>query len=471
MLSEFHNDVGQPELAPSDEDLLRAFTADQSEEAFAELTSRHLNWVYSAAVRQAGNHAMAQDATQAVFIILARKAASLKSETILAGWLFRAVRYAVRDALKIEARRQRREHEATLLESADLVNEAAASWDELAPILDEALARLPVRDRNAVLLRFFERKEWREVGLTLGLNEHAARVRVTRALEKLRVFFERRGVTVSAAVLSGFLLSHAVEAAPRVSAQLLAASATAASTAVLALAQAGLKRCFWQKALRVGAVIALLLLAALLWLNTAWEQHQQRTLAEQAARQAAKAQGVRQAVMAIDRTFSAGDQEGLVARIYFRQADDERHRPVLTNFVRSESAFRETIRKKLKVRSRTWDATFRMLFAGQPPLLTNGLTFSQMVTNVGQWSFRLVDQNGVWKWDFFFDQSPQVVHQRMELLHRQSAILDQLRAGVLAGTLTNAAEILTTLKESAPATNPATASSTKENGELPSPPR
>jgi RNA polymerase sigma factor (sigma-70 family) len=450
MPSEIHNDVDQSDPArPGDQELLRAFAADQSDEAFAELISRHVSWVYSAALRQTGNHPAAQDATQAVFIILARKAASLKKETVLAGWLFRAVRYAVRDALKIEARRQRREQEAAMMQSADPIDETAARWEELAPLLDEALAKLAARDRNAVLLRFFEKKDWREVGITLGLNENAARVRVTRALEKLRLHFGKRGATVSGVALSGLLLAHAVQAAPLAAAEALK-SVTAASPAVLALVQAGLHRSLGRKLLRTAAVIALLLLAGYLWMGDAWQRHHERILMEQAAREFAKAQGVQQAIIAIDRTFTAGDREGFVNRIHFRQADDERHRATLTNFVRAQSAFRESMRERLNVRSRTWEATFRLLFSGQPSLRTNGLTFSQTVTNVGKWPFRLVDQNGVWKWDFFFDQSSQVVQQRMDVLRRKTETLDQLAAQVGTGALTNASEILNAVKDAAP---------------------
>ena len=154
----------------SDQELLRNFAATQSEEVFAGLVSRHVDMVYSAALRQTNNHALAQDITQAVFIILARKAATLRRETLLIGWLFRAVRYAVRDAIKIEARRQRREQEAAAMQLTDQTEDATASWEELAPLLDESLAKLATRDRDALLLRYFENKDWREVGTTLGLN-------------------------------------------------------------------------------------------------------------------------------------------------------------------------------------------------------------------------------------------------------------------------------------------------------------
>src|SRR5262249_30305557 len=100
----------------SDHELLREYAATGAESAFRQLVQRHLALVYSAALRQTGQHALAQDVTQAVFVILARKAASLRRETVLAGWLFRAVRYAALDARKIEARRQTREQEAARMQ-------------------------------------------------------------------------------------------------------------------------------------------------------------------------------------------------------------------------------------------------------------------------------------------------------------------------------------------------------------------
>src|SRR6188508_1167544 len=95
--------------APADAELLSNYAATQSEESFAEIVHRYLNLVYSAAIRQTANHATAQDVTQAVFTVLARKATDLARETVLAGWLIRATRYAALDALKLEARRLRRE--------------------------------------------------------------------------------------------------------------------------------------------------------------------------------------------------------------------------------------------------------------------------------------------------------------------------------------------------------------------------
>ena len=148
----------------SDQELLREYVTTAAEDAFARLVERHLALVYSAAWRQTGNSAIAQDVTQAVFVVLARKAATLRRETVLAGWLLRAVRYAALDACKLEARRQTREQEAMRLQEVDSADETAIEWEQLAPLLDEAVATLGEKDRRAVLLRFFEQKSFGEIG-------------------------------------------------------------------------------------------------------------------------------------------------------------------------------------------------------------------------------------------------------------------------------------------------------------------
>src|SRR5881409_2143046 len=167
---------GPPRTAePSDQELLRDYAETGSEAAFAGLVKRHGALVHSAAWRQTGSHAMAQDVTQAVFIILARKAASLRRETVLAGWLFRAVRYAALDARKIESRRQIREQEAARMTLTESLHEPETEWERLAPWLDEAISRLGAKDRHAILLRFFEKKSFGEIGAALGGNEISAR--------------------------------------------------------------------------------------------------------------------------------------------------------------------------------------------------------------------------------------------------------------------------------------------------------
>src|ERR1019366_5693776 len=159
-----------PEL--DDHELLAEFARTESEAAFAALVARYVNLVYSAGLRFAGNPHHAEEITQAVFIILARKAGTLGPKTILSGWLYQTARLTAANVVKGETRRQHREQEAYMQSS--LTEPDAAAWQQLAPHLDEAMGRLGETDRNAIVLRFFENKTAREVGAVLKLTEAAA---------------------------------------------------------------------------------------------------------------------------------------------------------------------------------------------------------------------------------------------------------------------------------------------------------
>ena len=198
-------------MSDHDLELLARYTGEKAEDAFAEIVRRHLDLVYSTALRQVRSPQLAEEVAQATFLSLASDANRLTPDTILAAWLYRVAHRTAANVVRREARRQLREQIATEMNA---INATAADWTHIEPMLDEAMHALDETDRAAVLLRYFENKSLRDVGTTLGTSENAAQKRLGRAVERLREFFAKRGITVGASGLIVVLSANAVQAAP-----------------------------------------------------------------------------------------------------------------------------------------------------------------------------------------------------------------------------------------------------------------
>jgi RNA polymerase sigma factor (sigma-70 family) len=198
-------------LEMSETELLHAFRKERSEEAFAELVRRYASLVYSVAKRRLFNPALAEDVTQIVFIRFAKAPPKVDSHSELAAWLHRTTVNVTIDTWRSETRRFNREQQAAIMEPA----EENAKWEEIAPNLDEALNELEEVDRRALLLRFFNRKTMRDVGAALGVSEDAAKMRVSRAVDRLRTRLGVRGVACTTAVLGALITENSMEAAPK----------------------------------------------------------------------------------------------------------------------------------------------------------------------------------------------------------------------------------------------------------------
>jgi RNA polymerase sigma factor (sigma-70 family) len=233
----------------ADRELLRQYVDRDCNEAFAALLTRHANMVYSVALRKSGSPQAAEEITQAVFIILARKARRLSEKTVLSGWLYHTARLTAMNFLRTEMRRSRREQEAYMQSLAD--EPEPEVWRRITPLLDDAMARLGGKDRDAIVLRFFEGKSFQEIASAAGASENAAKKRVHHALEKLRRYFAQHGVESSASAVAGAIASHSVNAAPVALVKAITAAAmvkgAVASASTLALVKATLNSLLWAK--------------------------------------------------------------------------------------------------------------------------------------------------------------------------------------------------------------------------------
>jgi RNA polymerase sigma factor (sigma-70 family) len=194
----------------NESNLVQAFRRERSEAAFAELVRRYAGLVYTVAKRRVNNGSLAEDITQLVFIRLAKSPPDCTSDAELAAWLHRTAINVAIDAWRSETRRREREKKVLAMETPAPENQIES---EILPKLDEALDQLDHDDRHALLLRFYGKKAMREVGIALGVSEDAAKMRVSRAIGKLRAQLGI-GTICSVAVLATLLAERSVEAAP-----------------------------------------------------------------------------------------------------------------------------------------------------------------------------------------------------------------------------------------------------------------
>lgn len=214
----------------SDSILLARYAQERCDASFTELVNRRVGLVFSAAMRQVGgNRQLAEDITQSVFSDLARKASTLAARENLSGWLYTSTRFAATKQMEAERRRTRREEKLMLMQES--LPEATEDWEKMQPVLDEAIHELPERDREAVLIRFFEGCGFAEVGRKIGISEDAARMRVDRALEKLRKVLVKKGVVSTTAAITAALVHPSLTAAPAGLAATVAASAMGGAVA------------------------------------------------------------------------------------------------------------------------------------------------------------------------------------------------------------------------------------------------
>jgi RNA polymerase sigma factor (sigma-70 family) len=280
--------------ASADCDLVSDYVREGSENAFRALVSRHVNLVYATALRQVGEAGVAEEVTQNVFVCLARKAPRLGGVETLAGWLHRTTVLESKSRIRAELRRRRRDE--TAAELASIQHEGSSTLESLVPLLDEGLLNLRDSDRTALVLRFLEERSMRDVGVMLGVDEDAARKRVSRALDRLAEFFRHRGFAVGTGTAA--LLAGAVKAAPATLASSAGSTALAAGTTTSTLQ---LLLFHVMSATKTQTAIACLVLAAA---PLAWQIHAGSKLAREQQTASAELSAARLSASQVEQQFA-----------------------------------------------------------------------------------------------------------------------------------------------------------------------
>jgi RNA polymerase sigma factor (sigma-70 family) len=244
--------------AVTDAQLLEEFNGKGSEEAFRELVSRYSGLVYSACLRRLGNPHDAEDAAQAVFITLARKARGVRGKS-LASWLHRAAGYVSMRRHRDRALRQKREREVVQVAAGESSERESRAWEDVRPALDGAVQSLPSRYRQVVVLHYLAGRPVAEVAAALGKPAGTVKSLLSRGVEKLRAKLSRlTGTQLSVGVLAAALAERAVEAVPAglvESSAAMAAGTAAISSGAASLAEGLASSLVWAKAKMVAVLV------------------------------------------------------------------------------------------------------------------------------------------------------------------------------------------------------------------------
>lgn len=315
--------------------LLGRFASEGDEEAFRTLVNQSVTLVYSAALRQSrGDSHLAEEITQSVFTLLARKAGSLRGHPTITGWLFTATRLCARAAVRASERRRQLNTDISAMPEPTSGDYSDSSWSGVKLVIDDAMHRLNARDREGILLRFFENRPYSEIGSVLNLSENTARMRVERALEKLRIELRKRGITSTSAALASVLVSHTAVAAPVYLSGQIAANVLA-SASIAGAGGAGLWTTLTiMNMSKISSVVAVVALGVALYQGTQARRADQRTAeasSERAVLQNQVDELQRRLAVAENRARAADeDNAHLIAGIAHMQQSAAAQRPVAT---------------------------------------------------------------------------------------------------------------------------------------------
>lgn len=177
----------------SDFEWLQQFARAGNQSAFRDLVRRHIDLVFATALRKVGDAGGAEEISQNVFGVLAKKSWQFAPDDSLPAWLHKTALLESQAWQRGEMRRRQREQAAAELGTTMKTPDAEPAFRALVPLLDEALLSLREKDREALLLRYYESHSLKDVGAALGVSDDTAQKRVQSALEKLSHFFQRRG--------------------------------------------------------------------------------------------------------------------------------------------------------------------------------------------------------------------------------------------------------------------------------------